>query len=113
LGPHQLVDDCIDAVRRHDPAPQQVADVGTERVDLPLLTVECERVVATALLDPERLVETPLQLFRFSFQSRREVAVTPDFPRELSGSPLRVVDVALDLTRRYGRLRQTAVVEAL
>src|SRR3954454_9528336 len=62
LLPHQPVDDGVDAFRRDDATPQQVADVRAQRVDLLLLTVERERVVAAAIVDPERLVEAPAQL---------------------------------------------------
>ena len=50
---HQLVDDRVDALPGHDPAPEQVADVRAERVDLPLLAVEREHVVAAARVGPE------------------------------------------------------------
>jgi hypothetical protein len=45
---------------RQDAAPEQMADVRTQRVDLLLLAVERQRIVA-ALAVPERLVERVAQ----------------------------------------------------
>src|SRR5262249_30351981 len=95
------------------PAPEEMADVRAHRVDLALLGVQGERVVASALLAPEGLVELPLQLASFRVEPRREVAVAPDVAGELGDPPLRVIDVSLHLARGDGRLRDGAVVEAL
>src|SRR5205085_8121945 len=83
LVAHQLVDDGIDAARLDDAAPEQVADVGAERVDLALVAVERERVEAAAVVDPEGLVEAASQLFGLALQPRRELAITPHLAREL------------------------------
>src|SRR6185295_3320910 len=91
---HKLVDDRVDALPGHDPAPEQVADVRAERVDLPLLPVEREHVVAAARVRPEALVEGSLQLLRLALEPLRERPVTPDLARQLGGAQLRVVDVA-------------------
>ena len=68
---HQRIDHGVDARRRHDAAPEQVADVRAERVDAILLGVERERVVAAALLDPVRLVEPRAQLVGLALEPVR------------------------------------------
>ena len=109
---HERVRGRLDALGRHDPAPEQVADVRGERVDRLLVPVERERVGA-ALLDPERLVEAALQLGRLALEPRRQRRVVPDLPRQLRQTHLRVVDVPLHLDRRDRRPGEGAVVEAL
>src|SRR5204862_7928636 len=98
-GPERLalqpVDDRVDALGRDDARPQQVPDVGRERVDLLLVAVEAERVVAAALLAPERLVEASAELVRIPLEPVGELAVAPHLARELGDAPLRVVDVTL------------------
>ena len=96
---HQPARDRIDALRRDDPAPEQMADVRAERVDALLLAVERKRVVAAAVLDPELLVEAALQLGRLRLEPDGERIVPPDGARELGRPQLRVVDVALHLDR--------------
>src|SRR5207237_10920638 len=105
--------DAIDARRGDDSAPEEVADVRAERVDLALLAVERERVVAAALVTPERLVEPALELVGLGVEASRKLAVTPHLASELRDPAFRVVDVSLHLARRDGRLRDRAVVEAL
>src|SRR5205085_9525192 len=113
LVAHQPVDDLVDAVRRDDAGEEQVPDVRAERVDLVLLPVERERVVAAPLLDPVRVVEPRPELLGLGLEALREGGVAPDLARELGGAALRVVDVALDLARSDRRARDPAVVEAL
>ena len=107
LVAHQPARDRVDPLGRDDPAPEQVADVRAERVDAPLLAVERERVVAAAVLDPERLVEAAPQLGRLRLEPGGERIVAPDGARELGDPQLRVVDVALHLGRRDRRLRRS------
>src|SRR5205823_12258089 len=76
---------------------QQVADVRGQAVDLPLLPVERERVVAASRVDPEGLVEPLCEGFRLVVEPVGESAVSPYLARELRHPPLRVVDVALHL----------------
>src|SRR5207237_7518137 len=89
------VDDGVDPLRRHDPAPEQVAVVRAERVDLLLVAVERERVIAAPPVDPVGPVEALLKLARLALEPIRELAVAPDLAGELGGPKLRVVDVAL------------------
>src|SRR5919197_5775004 len=110
---HQCVDDLLDSPLRDDPAPQQMADVRAERVDLPLVAVQRERVEAAALLDPERIVEALLQLLRLLLDARGEVAVAPDLTRKLREPDLGVVHVSLHLAGRDRCFGERAVVETL
>ena len=105
---HQPVDDGVDAVRRDDAAPEQVADVRAERVDLPLVAVEREHVEAAALVGPERLVEAVAELVGLAVEPLGELALAPDLPGELGHALLRVVDVSLHLDGRDRRLRDAS-----
>ena len=67
------------------------------RVHAPLLPVEREREEATALVDPERLVEATAELVGLPVETIRQRLVAPDLPRDLGEPPLCVVDVALHL----------------
>src|SRR5205823_13281880 len=98
------VDDRVHALARLDPAPEQVADVRAERVDLPLLAVQGEHVVAAARVGPEALVEGAAQLLGLLLEPLGERTVAPDLAGQLGGAHLRVVDVALDLARSDRRL---------
>ena len=113
LVSHQLVDDRVDAFRRDDAAPEQMADVRAERVDLPLVAVERQRVVAAALLDPEGLVEAVTQLGCLALEAIGELAVTPYVTRDIDEPSFRVVHVTLHLAWSDRRLCQRAVVKAL
>src|SRR5207245_8991015 len=110
---HQRIHDRVYPFRRDDAAPQQVPDVRAERIDAPLLAVERKRVVAAALVAPERLVEPALELVRLGVEPVSELAVTPHLACQVRDPPLRVVDVPLNLARRARRLRNRAVVNAL
>src|SRR5205823_3694297 len=88
-------------------------DVRAERVDLPLLAVERQDVVAAAAIGPEPLVEGAAQLLGLALEPVGERPVAPDFARKLGGATPGVVDVALHLARRDRALGDRAVVEAL
>ena len=75
--------DGLDALGRHDPAPEQVARCSSRASRPALVAVERERVVAAALVDPERLVEAPLQLGRLGLEPLGERA-RPARPRASS-----------------------------
>ncbi len=64
-------------------------------------------------LAPERRVEPLAQRRRLSLQALRERGVAPDGARQLGGSQLRVVDVALHLGRRDRSARDRPVMEEL
>src|SRR4029077_12576880 len=83
LPAHTLIDDRITALPGHDPAPEQVADVRAERVDLPLLPVEREHVVAAARVGPEAFGAGSLLLLRLALEPLRERPVAPDLARQL------------------------------
>src|SRR5205085_9939042 len=83
------------------------------RVALPLVAVERERVVAAALLDPERLVEAAAELVRLALEPLSELRLAPRVARELADAALRVVDVALYLARRDRAACGAPVAEAL
>ena len=91
-----------------DPAPEQMADVGRDRVHRPLLAVECKRE-AVDPLDPEVAVEALLQLVRLPLQPCGQFRIAPDLAREPRAASLRVVDVALDLAHGARRRRERAV----
>ena len=110
---HERVHDRVHALVRHDAAPQQMADVRAHRVDRPLVTIQRERVVAAAVLDPERLVEARLQRLRVPLEPGGELGITPHLARQLGRPALRVVHVPLHLARRDRRRRPTAVAESL
>jgi hypothetical protein len=95
---------------RQDAAPEQMADVRTQRVDLLLLAVERERIVA-ALAVPERLVERLAQPLRAPLEPVGERWVVPALARESRRAPKRVVGVALDLAGRDRRLGTRPVGE--
>ena len=110
---HQAVDDGVDRSRRDDPAPEQVADVRAERVDLLLVAVEREDVEAAALSFQNASSKRVAQLVGLSVEPLGELSVAPDLPGELRQPPLRVVDVALGLDRRDRRVRERPVGVAL
>jgi hypothetical protein len=69
-----------------------MADVRGQRIDLDLVAVERQRVVAT-LLVPERVVEEAAQPFGRRVQSSRELAVVPDLAGEARGPAEGVVGI--------------------
>src|SRR5262249_28489328 len=91
-----------------DPAPEQVADVRRERVDMVALRVERQREVL-AVVDPEVAVEAALQRGRLALEPLGERLVVPDQPGEARAANLRVVGVALQLARRAREAGQPAV----
>ena len=109
----QLVGDDAHALRRDDPAPEQVTHVRAARVDASLLAVERECVEPSTLRDPERLVEPAPELVGLLLEPVGEIRVAPRLAGDLRQPTLGVVHVALDLDRRDRRLGHRAVVEAL
>ena len=91
-----------------DAAPQQVAVVRGQRVDLAAVGVEREREVL-AVLDPEVAVEAALEVGRLALEPVGERRVLPDLAGEARAADLRVVGVALQLAGRPGEPRQPAV----
>src|SRR4029078_2561636 len=84
----ELVDDLRNPLGRHDPAPQEVAHVRAARLPLPLLPVECQRIEAATLRDPERLVEPCAKLLGLALESIGELLLTPDLARDLAQAAL-------------------------
>src|SRR5207247_6531950 len=79
-----------------DTGPQQMPDVRAHRVDLALLAVERDRVVAAGI-DPVVAVEALAQGRGLVFQSIGEGRVVPDLTCEPGGPDACVVGVTLDL----------------
>jgi len=82
-----------------DAAPEQVADVRAQRVDLVAVRVQRECEVAVGL-DPEVAVEAALEVGRLLLELVGELRIVPDLAREPGAASLRVVGVALQLAGR-------------
>jgi hypothetical protein len=87
--------------------------VRAARIDAALLPVERQREEATALVDPERLVETHPQLVRLPLEPLGQRRVAPHLARKLGETALRVVHVPLHFHGRDRCLCERAVLEAL
>ena len=96
----QPLDNAFDAIVVDDPAPEQVAQVGAQRVHRTLVGVQRQREVAASRIQPERLVEARPELGGFALQPAGELVVSPGGPRHLRESELRVEDIALDFRGR-------------
>src|SRR5204862_1981201 len=110
---HHRAHDRVDALARDDAAPEQLADVRAERVDLLLLPVERERVVPAATVHPEARVEGAAQLLGVVLEPVREGSIAPHLPGHLGRSAFGVVDVTLYLAGRDRPLGERPVAEAL
>jgi hypothetical protein len=97
--PEQIPRDGLRLRLVDDAAPEEMAVVRGERVDLPPVGVEREREVF-AVLDPEVSVEAPLQISRFLLEPVGESRVLPDEPCQARAAELRVVRVPLQLASR-------------
>src|SRR6266446_621879 len=106
----QMSDNVVGTVVVDDPAPEQLADVGRERVDGLLVTVQGERVEA-AVREPEVVVERLLQLLGLVLELGGERVVVPDLARQACAAAARVVGVALQLAGRARQLRERPVRE--
>jgi hypothetical protein len=95
---------------RDDPAPQQVPHVGRESVDLTLLPVQRQDVVAS-LLVPEVAVEALTELRGLVLEPCGERRIAPHFPGEPGRPVPRVVCIALKLAGCDRRLRDGSVRE--
>jgi hypothetical protein len=91
-----------------DAAPQEMAVVRRERVDLVPLGVEREREVPF-VRDPEVTVEPPLEVRRLFLEAIGVRRVVPDEPREAGTSYLRVVGVALQFAGGPGEAGQSPI----
>ena len=107
-GPIRWPDDGLRLGRVDDAAPQEVADVRGERVDLGAVRVEGEREVLP-LGDPEVAVEAALEVGRLGLELVGVGRVLPDEPGEARAAHLRVVRVALELAGRPREVGQPAV----
>src|SRR5262245_31906655 len=96
--PHQMPDDRLRLRLVDDPAPEQMAVVRRERVDLLAVEVQGEREVLV-VLDPEVAVEATLEIGGLPLKLVGELRIVPDAPRKPSRTHLRVVRVALELGR--------------
>src|SRR3954447_3324912 len=94
---HELSGDDTRALRRNDPRPEQVPDVGGHGVDPALVSVEADDVIAAAVLGPEVVVEASVQLFGLALEALSKPDVGAEAPRKLGDAQFRVVDVALNL----------------
>ena len=91
-----------------DAAPEQVAVVRGERVDLLALRVESQREVLV-VLDPEIAVEAALELRGLLLELVGERRVLPHLARQPRAAHLRVVGVALELAGRAREAGKPAV----
>ena len=98
LRRQEPVDDLLRPVARHDPRPQALPGVRTDRVRGALGAVERHGVVAL-VLDPEGLLESLAQQLGLVLQAGRELVLAAQ-PRERRDAPLGVEHVALDLGER-------------
>ena len=87
-----------------------MSHVRAHRVDLALLAIEGDGVVAAGL-DPVVAVEPLAQRCRLTFQAVGEGRVVPDLARQSGGPDARVVGVALDLAGRDRSLSHCAITE--
>ncbi len=105
-----MSDNVVGTVVVDDPAPEQLADVGRQRVDGLLVAVQSERVEA-AVLKPEVVVERLLQLLGLVLELGGERVVLPDLARQACAAAARVVGVPLQLAGRARQLRERSVRE--
>ena len=91
-----------------DAAPQQVADVRRQAVDLAAVRLDGDGEVL-AVLHPEVAVEAALEVGGLLLEPVAEARVPPDFARQARGAHLGVVGVALQLAGRAREARQAAV----
>ncbi len=92
----------------HDPAPEEMAVVRREGVDLRAVRSEGEGEVAP-VGDPEVAVEAALELGRLLLELVGDHRVLPDLAREARAAHLGVVGVALQLAGRAREAGQPAV----
>ena len=111
LGAHELIANLRQTLFRHYPGPQEVAHVRCHRVDLLLIGVEPDHVVAAALIRPERLVEPIGQIIGFSSEPLGQGGIAHEVFRHLRDPELGVVHVTLDLRRRDGQVGDPPVRE--
>ena len=108
----ERVGDCAAATLGDDPRPEQVPDVGRERIHTLLRAVEGERV-RLPLLDPVGLVEPRCEPVGVGVEAGGERLVPPDGARQLGDPSPRVVRVALHLDRGDRRGGRAPVGEPL
>ena len=92
-----------------DAAPQQVADVRGERVDLAAVGVEGEREVARRSASQKSRLKRRLRSAACGFEPLGVRRVLPDEAGEPGAAHLGVVGVALELAGRPREVRQPAV----
>src|SRR5262245_16641922 len=93
---HQMLGAGLGLVIVDDAAPQEMANVGRERIDPSLLAVEPQGKEA-ALRDPKVLVKALLQQGGLLLERVRPRCIAPHVAREPGGAQLGVVCVALEL----------------
>jgi hypothetical protein len=107
---HEQARDGLLALLRDDATPEEMPEVGGQRVDRALVPVEPEGVEA-ALLDPERRVEAASELGCVTLELVGQTLVPPDSAGDLGQAQLRVVDITLHLGGGDRRLGERPVVE--
>src|SRR5678815_1461676 len=93
-----------------DTAPQKVTDVRGQRVDLALVSIEAEGKEA-AILEPEILVEAPLERGGVGLESCCPFRIVPELARQAGRPQLCIVGITLQLAGRTRRWRRRPVAE--
>src|SRR5262245_3170199 len=91
-----------------DSAPEEVADVGRQRVDPSFLSIEREREIL-AVWEPEISIESTLELGGLALQPRRQLGILPNLARQARAAHFRVIHVALNLAGRPRKWRELSI----
>src|SRR5258706_1815027 len=94
---HQVLDADLGLVGVRDPTPEEVPDVGGERVYLAPVAVQCQPE-ELALGNPIVGIESPLECGGFLLQLLGQRPVVPYLAGQAGAAPPRGVDIAPDLT---------------
>src|SRR5260221_11628105 len=109
---HQVLDADLGLVGVRDPTPEEVPDVGGERVYLAPVAVQCQRE-ELALGNPIVGIESPLECGGFLLQPLSQRPVVPYLAGQAGAGTLRVVDISLGLARGARPPRGPAVREEI
>src|SRR5215470_7150716 len=110
LVAEQVIDTGASLVLVDDPAPEQVPDVRSERIDLALLAVEGQGK-ELALGDPVVRVEAPLEIGGLGGEALGRPLIAPDLAREPGAAALGIVGIPLELAGGARQRRQRTVGE--
>src|SRR5215470_17736547 len=108
LVTHQMAHTSFGLLCIDNPAPEQMSNIGGERIHLASISIESQRE-KLPLIDPEILVKAPLEFCCFVLQPLRQFRVAPERSCEASAAHLRIVDISLDLTDRKRATSKTPI----